>query len=164
VAIAVTIISCIIFGILVALTVPLAKVGENLLHQLQKRSKKLWRSIVISLCFYSTILWDTWSFLTILMPPVKTKDKINSVPPSVRRKSDRRVNRIHPNHMPLYFFLASWLVLSETIRVDRVAYNGQAPTHPFQLLSNIVKQTHRRIQHLNTLVDLSPGTFTQYQA
>jgi hypothetical protein len=55
-------------------------------------------------------------------------------------------------------------VLSGTICVDRAAYNGHAPTHPFQLLSNSVEQTYRRIQHLDTLVDLSPGTFTQYQA
>jgi hypothetical protein len=154
VAIAVTVIGWIIFGTLVALTGPLAQAGENLLHQVQnplarvgekrlhqvqKGSEKLWRSILIPLCFYSTILWDNFSFLTVSVPPV---DKINYVPGSVRRKSARRVNRIHPNHLPLYFFLASWLVLSGTICVDRAAYNGQAPTHPFQLLSNSVKQTH----------------------
>jgi hypothetical protein len=55
-------------------------------------------------------------------------------------------------------------VLSGTICVDRAASNGHAPTHPFQLLSNSVEQTYRRIQHIDTLIDLSPGTFTQYQA
>jgi hypothetical protein len=140
---------------------PLTRVKENLLHQMQKRSEKLWRSIVIPLCISSTILWDTFSFLA---EPLYPKNKISSVPRSVRRKSDRRLNLIRPNHLPLYFFLASWLVLSGTICVDCAAYNGHAHTHPLQLLSNSVEQTYRRIQNLDTLVDLSPGTFTQYQA
>jgi hypothetical protein len=129
------IISWIIFGTIVALAGPLAQTGEtflglakhpltrvkeNLLHQMQKRSEQLWRSIVIPLCFSSTILWDTLPFLT---EPLSPKNKISSVP-------------------PLYFFLASWLVLFGTICVDRAAYNGHAPTHPLQLLSNSVEQTY----------------------
>jgi hypothetical protein len=100
VAISENVIRLIIFGTIVALTGPLAQsgenflslaqnpltqVGENMLHQMQKRSEKLWRSIVIPLRFSLTILWDTLSFFT---EPLSPENKISSVPRSVRQKSD----------------------------------------------------------------------------
>jgi hypothetical protein len=47
--------------------------------------------------------------------------------------------------------------------VSSAIYQGLAPQHPIALASESIADTHRRIKHLDTLVDLSPGTFSQYQ-
>jgi hypothetical protein len=91
----------------------------------------------------------------------KKKKKLTSVPRFMVRKSNGKSNRIHPSNPFLYFFLASWIALPGTICIDRVAYTGQAPTHPLKVVANISDQTHRYIQCLDTLEDLSPGSFHQ---
>jgi hypothetical protein len=56
-----------------------------------------------------------------------------------------------------------WLVFAGSINVSPAAYQGLAPTHPFELASARIATTHERITYLDDLVDLSPGTFAQYQ-
>jgi hypothetical protein len=56
-----------------------------------------------------------------------------------------------------------WIIFAGSINVSRAAYQGLAPVHPFDLASAKISTTHEQITHLDKLVDLSPGTFAQYQ-
>jgi hypothetical protein len=47
--------------------------------------------------------------------------------------------------------------------MSRATYQGISLHHPIELASASISDTHRHIKYLDRLVDLSPGTFSQYQ-
>jgi hypothetical protein len=119
-----------------------------------------WRSIVIPFFFISTLFWDTLSYCTDPTDKDKNRPRVCG---GVMRKCDRRIKHIRPSHAALYFFPAMWLIFAGWINVSWAAYQGLAPVHPFELASAGITTTHERIAHLDNIVDLSPGTFAQYQ-
>jgi hypothetical protein len=105
-------------------------------------------------------MWDTLSFLTA---PHNKEKKQSLVPHQVVRKYNQINKRIPPYLQALYFFPAWWLIFGNSISVSCAAYRGLAPNHPIELASASIADTHRRIKYLDTLIDLYPGTFSQYQ-
>jgi hypothetical protein len=97
------------------------------------------------------------------MAPRDKKKEISSMCRRVICKCDQRIKRIRPTHAPLCFFPATLLIFGYSTNVSRAVYQGLAPTHPFKLASVSIDHTYQRITYLDTLVDLSPGTFEQYQ-
>jgi hypothetical protein len=119
-----------------------------------------WRSIAIPLIFISTLFWDTLSYFTAPTDKDKGRPRVCR---GVMRKCDRRIKHIRPSYAALYFFPAMWPIFAGSINLYRDAYQGLAPTHPFELASARIATTHERITYLDDIVDLSPGTFAQYQ-
>jgi hypothetical protein len=138
-------------------------------------AETVWKLIAIPMCFYSTIMWDTLGYLTEpatqeAEPPLKGFEKVNrdqkpraAVSRTVCRKSVRRARRLLPSHEALFYFSVSWLIFSNAICVSHEAYQGAITMHPFERASQSIASTRHRIVYLETLVDLSPGTFLQYQ-
>jgi hypothetical protein len=137
--------------------------GADTLNEIKHQADMFWRSIVIPLVFVSTIMWDTLSFLTAPRNKENKEKKKSFVPRRVVRKCNESIKRIRPHLPALYFFPAWWLIFGTSINVSRATYQGLAPTHPIELASASIADTHRRVNYLDTLVDLSPGTFSQYQ-
>jgi hypothetical protein len=147
-------------GAAFAITGPAVYIGHDTLKEMKYQGAIFWRSIMIPLIFVSTVIWDTLSFLTA--PRNKEKEQ-SLVPRQLVRKCNQRIKRILPNLQSLYFFPAWWLIFENSVSMSSATYQAFAPLHPIAIASANIADTHRRIKHLDTLVDLSPGTFSQYQ-
>jgi hypothetical protein len=155
-----TIRSYLLNSALLGLVGPEVCAEESTIKYIKYQGEMFWRSIVIPLFFISTLFWDTLSYFTDSTDKDKNRPRVCR---DVMRKCDKRIKHIRPSHAALYFFPAMWLIFAGSINVSQAAYQGLAPVHPFELASARITTTHERITYLDKLVDLSPGTFAQYQ-
>jgi hypothetical protein len=164
-----------LFASFVAVFGPVIQKSHHVMNLILGTAETVWRLIAIPMYFYSTIMWDTLGFLTEpatqeAEPPLKGYEKVNrdrkpraSVSRGVFRKILRRADILLPLHDAMFLFTSSWLIFSNAICVSHEAYQGATPMHPFERASQSIASTRHRIDYLDTLVDLSPGTFVQYQ-
>jgi hypothetical protein len=75
-----------LFGALMNVVGPMMQIIDNAYKQAKEKSKRLWDYIAIPLFFSSTLVWDTWSYLTIQPSKDEGKNKRASVPRSILRK------------------------------------------------------------------------------
>jgi hypothetical protein len=114
-----------------------------------------WCSVKVQLFFWTTLFWDTVAVYTVL-PKEQT---LPAVPRRIRRKVQRHC-RQRKLLGSLFFCASSWLVLSDSVHD---IYQGAQPAHPFVEARHRVLGTYRRIQSLERRLDLTPGTFLEWQ-
>jgi hypothetical protein len=147
-------------GAAFAITGPGVYIGQDTLKEIKHQREIFWRPIVIPLVFVSTVMWDTLSFLTA---PRNKEKKQSWVPRRLVLTCNQRIKRIQLHLQSLYFFPAWWLIFGDSGSMYRATFQGLALHHPIEIASASIADTHRRINHLDRLVGLSPGTFSQYQ-
>ena len=108
--------------------------------------------IKLLLFWTSTVFWDT------------TVHFVSSPPPLLRRVRRRR----NPITNPAY--PKTWMLFTGCLMVGLDAFSGHIPPFPFitpitMAHASITRgyETYGRIERLDELVDLNPGTFLQYQ-
>jgi hypothetical protein len=121
-----------------------------------------WRSIVLPLFCIDTVLWDAVWFL--LAPPKVIEMRTdNQVSRRTRRSSAKRSRNHNTWISSLYFFSSSWLIMMVYAIVLNTDYKGKVPEHPFHQVQDRLSGAYCRIEALDNLVTLTPGTFMQYQ-
>jgi hypothetical protein len=106
-------------------------------------------------------MWDSLSLLLTSSVPV-------ALPVSRKtRHYVARWSRVHRRDSSwsdsLFFGCAAWLVMSSCGMVPSHIHPSKSCDHPFSLITRQVGHTYRRIDALSSMVELSPGTFAQYQ-
>jgi hypothetical protein len=121
----------------------------------------VWKIIAIPMFFVSTLMWDSLSLFLTPSGPVASP---------VSRKTRRSVARWIRFHQRdsswsahLLFGCAVWPVMSSCIMAPAHIDPSKSCDHPFSVITSQVCDTYRRIDALSSMVDLSPGTFSQYQ-
>jgi hypothetical protein len=116
----------------------------------------VWNSFKLQLFFWTTLFWDTVAVYTV----TPNKKELPAVPRRIRRKVHRRCGRAPRAFRSLFFCAASWLVLSDSVHN---IHQGAQPAHPFVEARHRVLGTYRRIHNLERGLDLTPGTFLEWQ-
>jgi hypothetical protein len=151
----------ILWGYLSGLIGVLLWVVCKVLCGFQELIDPVWRVISIPMFFVSTLMWDSLSLLLTPSGPV-------ALPVSrKKRRSVARWSRVHLRDSSwsdsLFFGCAAWLVMSSCVMVPSHIHPSKSCDHPFSLITRQVRHTYRRIDALSSMVELSPGTFAQYQ-
>jgi hypothetical protein len=108
-----------------------------------------WHVIGVPLFFAVTIFWDSMAWLLVSSSP--------RPPPCIQRASTKRQNIALLPMLP-----AAWMVLSASILVCNLAYQGSVPEHPFSAVKNKTCETYHRIQLLEQRVKFTWDVLCQF--
>jgi hypothetical protein len=116
----------------------------------------VWNSVKLQLFFWTTLFWDTVAVYTV----TPNKKERPAVPRRIQRKVHRHCGQAPRAFRSIFFCAASWLVLSESVHD---IHQEAQPAHPFVEACHRMIGPYRCIQHLERGLDLTPGTFLEWQ-